>query len=219
MNDKQTYLRCPFAQHTVGFFRVLHTTPHLPSVDIYFNDKLIAEDIHPYQFTKYMPVIEGTYKLSLFEAGSINYPILDNLFTINKHDILTIATSGKCDSLGFLALPDANIEMEPEMAMVSFTHLAANTPSLDITLPDGTTLFENVAFNQVAPYIPIHPSSYTIEARRSETKTTTLVLPDTKFEPNNYYTIYTMDSMDEEPNMQALVTLDSNDYIESKIMT
>lgn len=218
MNYKRTYTSCPTAQHTVGFFRVLHTTPHLPSVDIYFNDKLIAEDVHPYQYTKYMPAIEGTYKLSLFEAGSIGCPILDNLLTIKKHEILTVATSGNSDSLGFLALPDANIEMHPEMAMVSFTHLAANTPALDITLRDGTALFQNVAFNQVAPYIPIDPSNYSLEARLSETNTTSLTLPDTKFEPNNYYTIYTMDSL-REPNLQALVTLDSNDYIHSKIMT
>ncbi|QHI72436.1 DUF4397 domain-containing protein [Aminipila terrae] len=77
-----------------GYVRVLHAVPDAPNVDVYANDKLIAKNLAYGNYTDYMPLNEGTYKISLYAAGDKSSPVLTNMLSIKKDEIITVAASG-----------------------------------------------------------------------------------------------------------------------------
>lgn len=57
-------------ESSMGYVRVIHTVPDAPNVDIYANNKLIINNLAYGSYTDYLPVPEGTYKISLYVAGT-----------------------------------------------------------------------------------------------------------------------------------------------------
>lgn len=138
---------------SMGYVRILHAVPDAPNVDIYANDKIIARNLAFGQNTQYMTVPSGNYEISLYVAGTKDSPVLVNRLAVGNGSITTVTAVGTLDTIGFLAIPDSNMTKESGKAMVRFSHLSPNAPAVDITLPDGTILFRNVSYKQLAPYI------------------------------------------------------------------
>ncbi|MHC1721906.1 MAG: DUF4397 domain-containing protein [Aminipila sp.] len=192
-----------------GYVRVLHAVPGAPNVDVYANDKLIAKNLAYGNYTDYMPLDEGTYKISLYASGDKSSPVLANMLSIKKDEIITVAASGTLKNIGFLAIIDSNVPAQNSNAMVRFAHLSPNAPAVDITLPDGTILFENVFFKQVTSYLQVPPSIYTLQVRLTGTPTVVLTVPDVELDKNTIYTIYAIGLASESPELQALLVEDS----------
>lgn len=217
MNYDTIYSGTPITQHLIGYFRVLHAIPDAPNVDVYANDKLIVENLPYGQYTSYMPMCEGTYKISLYVAGSKTTPVLSNMLRIDTNSILTVAAIGTLSTRGLLAITDANTAKDPTTAMVRFGHLSPNAPAVDITLTDGTIMFSNVSFTQVTSYLAVPPSNYTLQVRLAGTPTVVLTVQNIDLEADKFYSIYAIGLVNAQPPLEALLTLDSNNYINSKI--
>lgn len=198
------------AMPAMGYLRVLHAVPDAPNVDVYANDKLIAQNLSYSQYTKYLPIPEGTYTISLYVTGTKDSPVLSNMLSVNKTDMLTVAAIGMLSNISLLAISDANMPADPTKAKVRFAHLSPNAPAVDITLPDGTILFSNVSFKQVAQYISVPPSTYTLQVRLAGTDTVVLTVPNINLQANKFYTVYAIGLAGETPELQALLVLDSN---------
>jgi len=52
-----------------------------------------------------------------------------------------------------LVLEDDNSAPAMGMAKVRFVHASPDAPTVDITLTDGTTLFDDVSFKEIGSYI------------------------------------------------------------------
>lgn len=193
---------------SMGYVRVLHAVPDAPNVDVYANDKIIAKNLAFGDNTPYTPVSAGTYVISLYVAGTKDSPVLTNRLVIVNNSILTVAAAGTLDTIGFLAIPDSNMPMETGKAMVRFSHLSPNAPAVDITLPDGTILFGNVAFKQLAPYISVPPMNYTLQVRVAGTPNVVLTVPNVSLAQNKIYTVYAVGLVDQSPELEALLLLD-----------
>ena len=116
-------------------------------------------------YTDYLPIPEGTYKISLYVAGTKNSPVLANMLTVNKNSILTVAAVGTLSDIELLAITDANETRKPGKAMIRFSHLSPNAPAVDITLPNGTVNFSNISFKHITSYIDVVPMNYTLQVR------------------------------------------------------
>lgn len=110
-----------------GYVRIMHAVPDAPNVDIYANDNLIANNLAFGDYTEYLTIPEGTYKISVY------------------------------GDIGLLAIADANEIRKPSKAMIRFLHLSPNAPAVDITLPNGTVIFSNVPYKHVTHYIDVAP--------------------------------------------------------------
>lgn len=194
---------------SLGYVRILHAVPDAPNVDIYANDKLIAENLAYGSYTDYVPLDEGNYRISLFATGDKTSPVLANMITINKDDIFTIAANGMLSDISFLGISDSNVPAKADNAMVRFSHLSPNAPAVDITLPDGTIVFDDIGFKQVTSYLPVAPSDYTLEVRLAGTPTVVLTVPNVKLEEDKFYTIYAIGLAGESPELEALLVVDS----------
>ncbi len=199
---------------SMGYVRVIHTVPDAPEVDVYANDKLIISDLAYGDYTDYLSIPEGTYKISLYVAGTKNSPVLANMLTVNKNSILTVAAVGTLSDIGLLAITDANKSRKTEKAMIRFIHLSPNAPAVDITLPNGTVIFSNVSFKQKTPYIDVDPMNYTLQVRAAGTSNVVLTVPNVNLIADKYYSVYAIGLVEETPELEALLLLDGENSME-----
>ena len=193
---------------SMGKVRVIHTVPDAPNVDIYANDKLIISNLAYGDYTDYLSIPEGTYKISLYVAGTKDSPVLSNMITVNKNSILTVAAVGTLSDIGLLAITDSNEARKPGKAMIRLLHLSPNAPAVDITLPDGTVIFSNVAYKHITPYIDVMPMNYTLQVRVAGTSNVVLTVPDVNLNADRYYTIYAIGLAGGSPELEALLLQD-----------
>lgn len=193
--------------NTTGYVRVFHTVPDAPNVDVYADDNKIVEDLAYGEYTDYLPVPEGTYKISLYATGS-DTPVLSNILTVKANSLETVAAVGMLENISLVAIPDANVPMETGKSMLRFAHLSPNAPAVDITLPDGTPLFQNVSFKHLANYIAVPPGNYTVMVRLAGTTNNVLTVPNLNLGANNYYTAYAIGLAGENPSLEAVLLTD-----------
>ena len=137
----------------LSYIRILHASPDAPAVDIYANGNLIAQGLTYKEFTDYLQVNPGRYNIQVFPAGQQMNPVINTDITIPQNNAYTIAAVGRLSSIGLLPIPEIYMP-ETQMRMpnnsnVRFVHLSPNAPAVDITLPDGTKLFENVPYKKI----------------------------------------------------------------------
>jgi hypothetical protein len=191
-----------------GLVRVIHTVPDAPNVDIYANNEIIVSNLAYGKYTDYLPVPVGTYKITLYVAGTKDSPVLSDTLTVNADSILTVAAVGNLSDIEFLEIIDANEVKTPESSMIRFLHLSPNAPAVDITLPDGTVIFSNTSFEQITSYIDVTPMDYTLQVRVAGTDTVVLTVPNVTLDADKYYTIYAIGLAGETPELQALLITD-----------
>jgi hypothetical protein len=194
----------------MGNVRILHAVPDAPNVDIYADDALIANDLAYGEYTDYLELPEGKHKIELFVAGTINEPVLKNVLTVVGDTYLTVAATGTLDNMGFVGIVDADMIMNPGKAMIRFAHLSPDAPAVDITLQNGTVIFQDVSFKEITSYLDVLPMDYTLQVRVAGTETTVLTVPNVNVEEGNFYTVYAIGLVEEEPELEALLLVDEN---------
>lgn len=193
----------------LGYFRIFHTAPDVPSVDVYVDDKLVAENLSYGSYTAYLPMLRENYQISLYKTGTKDSPLLTRIVTIQEGEKITLALATVESGLSFLIIPDAQIIIDPSKSMLRFVHLSPNTPAVNITLPDEKVLFSNVEYRQITPYLSVEPSTYNLQVRAAATSEVLLDVPNVKVDADNYYTVYAIGLLKGEPPLQALLVLDS----------
>lgn len=191
-----------------AYVRVLHAVPDAPNVDVYANGVLLAENVAYGNVTAYIPIEKGIYKITIYPAGSMTTPVLKKMLTVEGNDKLTVAAVGTLSTISAMLIRDSNQPMQKDKALVRFIHLSPDAPAVDITMPDGTVIFNNVSYLQATDYIPLLPSSYTLQVRLANTPTVVLTVPNVLVEANKYYTVYAIGFAGKTPSLQALAVQD-----------
>lgn len=200
----------------MSYIRILHAVPNAPNVDIYANDMMIAKNLPYEKFTEYLEVPSGPYDIKVFPTGETNNYVLDADLTIPPNTISTIAAIGLLPDIDLYPILDPIQEIVPGKACVRFAHLSPNAPAVDITLPNGTIIFDNVEYREVTDYECISPGRIAIQARVAGTDQVVLNVPRIRLQPNRFYTIYAVGLVGETPPLQVLIPLDGNSYIKFK---
>lgn len=197
-----------------SFVRLLHASPDAPAVDIYANNQPIARNFSYRSFTPYVSLDPGMYNIKIYPAGGpkVN-PVLDTNITIPPQKIITLAAVGTLENLSLLPVPDPMMPRDPKKVYIRFVHLSPDAPNLDISLPNGTKLFEDVQYKEITNYIPINPGTYTLEAKVAGTDNTAIYVPNIKLKPNRFYTVYGIGLANGSPSLQVLIPLDGNSYL------
>jgi hypothetical protein len=197
-----------------SYIRLLHAVPDAPAVDIYANDSIIARRL-PYQgFTQYLKVRPGLYNIKIFPAGNKTDIVSETDIDIRPTTINTVAATGLLNDILLLKIDDPEIAIPPGAACIRFGHLSQEAPAVDITLPDGRIVFEDVSFEEVTDYICINPGTYVLQARVAGTNNVVLTVPNIKLTPDRFYSIYAVGLVEGEPSLQVLIPLDGNSYID-----
>ncbi|BBF43124.1 hypothetical protein lbkm_1810 [Lachnospiraceae bacterium KM106-2] len=193
-----------------GYVSVMHAVPNAPNVDVYANGNLIVSNLEYGKYTKYLRIPAQTYDINIYVAGTTDNPVLSRMLTLGRNEIFTVAAVGTLDTIDLLAIRDADVPRVPDKALVRFVHLSPNAPAVDITLPDGTVIFEDISFRQVTEYVPLEDMVYTLQVRLAGTDTVALTVPRVDVRENNYYSIYAIGLVGGQPALDALLVRDGN---------
>ena len=192
-----------------SLLRVFHAAPQAPAVDVYINEKLVFSNLQFTQFSSYVKLKEGEYRIDIFQTGTMLQPIISGSLDLDEGQMLTIAAIGNLDDLSLLVINDnADKKASPKVSSFRVVHLSPNTPAVDI-LVNNKILVESLAFKQNTSYVDIAPGSYNIEAVLSSNKESVLVF-GVLLKANRIYTIYIVG---ESPNLRAIQSVDGNTYL------
>jgi hypothetical protein len=207
------YTREPVPNPVPSRYRLLHASPDAPPVDIYINGKLVAQNLKYANFTNYLQAPGGIYEVKVFPTGKKDSPVINTRLQLIPGSIYTIAAVGNLRDVSLLPILEPLPGPTPGYAMIRFSHLSPGTPAVDITLPDGRKLFQDVEFKETTGYIPVPPGNYTIQARPTGTDKVALIVPSINLQGNKIYTIYAVGLLNGKPPLQVLIPLDGSTYL------
>lgn len=196
-----------------SYIRFLHAVPGAPAVDVYANESLIARGLSYRGFTEYLQVVPGIYSIQIFAAGTTGPTILDTVVEVPVQSIITAAVAGMLPNIGVRAFFEPILPIPPGKLYLRFANLVPDSTGADLTLSDGTILFEDVSFGTATNYISIFPGIYAFNVKQSGTDTNLLYVPNIQLEPARFYTVYFIGSLSGNPPLQVLIPLDGNSYI------
>jgi len=202
-------------ENMLSYIRLLHAAPKAPAVDVYVNDNLLVKNFNYRQFTDYVKIPSGTYNVKVYTSGVKEEPIIETDLFVPPRSVITIAAIRDTNNEVVL-YPIAEVPIENATAgktRVRVVHLIPNAPAVDIALPNGTVIYEDVEFKDIEKYIEVLPGNYTFEVRLAGTEIPILYIPNIRLRANRYYTVYAVGLIGEEPSPQVLIPLDGITYI------
>ena len=211
-------ISCPFAAKNTraplqAHYRILHASPDAPEVDVYVNNVLVFRRLSYREFTRYFQVAPGAYVITVYPTGTRVNPVINQTINIEAGAIYTLAAVNRLQNIALQVIPDPRMSILPARAYVRVVHLSPNAPTVDITLPDGTVVFDDVSYRQATPYVSARPQTYTLQARVAATGQVALTVPNINLRPGRIYTVYVIGLVGEQPGLQVLIPLDGSTYL------
>ncbi|MHC6179484.1 DUF4397 domain-containing protein [Clostridium sp. JNZ X4-2] len=209
--------RCSYRMpeiNPVSYIRFLNASPNSPAVDVYLNERLLFRNLAYKSFSDYVDIPHGTYNIRVFPTGSTENPIIDKNLFIPAEKIFTIAAVDNYPNINLLPIEDIRRPKIPNRALIRFVNLTSDSSSLDLGLSNGNILFPNVSYKEVTQYIPMTPGVYTLEISTSDSHNRVLHIPNVQLAPNRFYSIYSVGNLSGPPEIQVLIPLDGNSYLE-----
>ncbi len=195
-----------------SYVRVLHASPDAPGVDIYLNRMLVARNLLYKNFTPYLPLMPGKYKVEVYATGTRVNPVIDTVLDVMPNSDYTVAATGMLENIKPLVINDTAMMLPGHKGQVKFVHLSPNAPAVDVTLRDGTELFKNIEFREISENLLVDPGRYTLQVRLAGTDDVVLTVPNVVIDPKRYYTVYAVGLAGGNPPLQALIALDKASY-------
>jgi hypothetical protein len=202
------------AQAPAAFIRILHAAPLCKKIDLYADGYLLARNLNYKKFTQYLKVPSGQLlNIKVYFSGTTSNPITGTEITLKPNLIYTIAFSGKSPYLEIYPVQDTKAEMTRNSSNIRFVNLSHDSPSMNITLSDGTVLFHNMNFRNVSGYKQFDPKVYTFYVREVKQNSKILTISNIDIKPEQNYTIYITGMSEGKPGLQSLMLIDGSTYI------
>lgn len=195
------------AQENMSFVKILHASPGAPAVDIYIDDKISVEDLAFSEATEYLPLLAGTYNIKVYAAGTTDNPVINTNVELPGGTRLTVAAIGNLDDIRLLPIPEDIKPSTMQGAFIRVAHLSPDAPAVDVTLPNGTVVFQDVEFGEVTDYVNIPRGVYTLQIRPTGSSTVVMTISNVEIMPNFYYTFYVLGQLEGDPSLQVLATV------------
>lgn len=208
-NDWPCYKEMPATSDS--YVRILHASPDAPSVDIYANGNIIAKNLAYKQLTDYVEVKPGEYIIQVYPAGEKTNPVIDTKLKVPAENSFTIAAVGMLSDISLLPIMEMYMPMvDKRKSYIRFAHLSPNAPAVDITLPDGTSVFSEVSYKEYTDYLYVTPGNYTLQVKPAGSDDVVLTVPNVKLSPGTIYTVYAVGLVGKEPSLDAIISVDGD---------
>jgi hypothetical protein len=191
--------------------RVVHASPDAPAVDVCADGSELFEGAEFPAATAYATVPAGSYDISVIPAGAgcDTAGVIEATLNFASGTDTTVVAINTLDEIEAIVLTDDNSAPDDGLARVRFVHASPDAPTVDITLADGTTLFDDVSFGENGGYIEVDAGTYDLEVRDETGTVTVLELPGVELEDGAVYTIFAIGFLAGDPDLDVLVTIDN----------
>ena len=193
------------AQQMNSYIRVFHASPNAPAVDVYVNGSLIVQNLAYKEVSQYLPVPAGTYNIRVYPSGTMINPVINTSISIPENSVFNVAAIGTLPNISLYPIPEPNVGENFGKPCVRFVHLSPNAPAVDITLADGTRVFDNVSYTGITHYVCVPAGTYTFNVNVAGTDNIALTVPNVRLDDNTYYTIYAVGLVGQSPPLEAVI--------------
>ena len=167
----------PTAPAMEGMVRVAHLSPDAPNVDVWVDSTKVLTNVPFKAFSDYLSLDAGRYQVQVVATGTTSPAVIDTELTVEAGRAVTVS------AVGLLANIDVIVSVDQPGPTTNrptfrFVHASPDAPAVDITLPDGTVLFGNVAFGDVEAYLPVDAGTYDLQVRVAGSDTVVLSFAD-----------------------------------------
>jgi len=200
-------------ENPISYLRFFNASPDIKEIDVYSDDKTIVKKLKFKEFTEYIPLKSGMYRIRIYESSSKKQPIIDGNVFLPPKKIFTAAAAGYLHDISLKLINDEIKKIHKGMAMVRFSNLSPNSPPLDLYLPNGKKIFSNTDYEEAEGYITINPKEYRYDIKASATDKIILKVPNVRIQGDKIYTIYVIGLLNEKPPLQVVIPLDGNTYL------
>lgn len=189
--------------------RVLHAIPEGESVDIYFNGTPFFNNLNFTEFSPYVYVPGGKYKVTVYPSETLDKPIIDEEIRVDINELVTIAIIIDEGVPKLLEITEDTEMANGKNSKVRAVHLSPNTPAVNI-LVDDNILFEDIEYKEVTDYVVVAPKTYKVDIEASE---------NNKLIRSNLITInenrvYSFYAIGNAPNVQIIQSLDGITFMQ-----
>jgi Domain of unknown function (DUF4397) len=155
----------------VGYVRLAHLSPDTPKVDVYLDklgDSTFAEQVFHHvgygDSSKYLALPVGTYRVSMRAENSpaASPPVITTDVIVNEGAAYTVAGVGRFSGLGLKIFNDDLSRPTGGKAKVRVIQASIKAPIIDVSLPDGTAIADNIAFSETTAYQIVPPGTWTL---------------------------------------------------------
>lgn len=189
--------------------RVFNASPQSPPVDVYINGKIIFSNLEYKEFSNYVILAKGAYRIDIFPAGTSEKPAISGSIDLEEGQILTIAAIGNLDNLELLVINDhSDKKVSSDKSAFRVVHLSPNAPAVDILVNDKI-LVTDLKYKQNTSYVDAQPGKYNIDVVLTEEHMAVLSFSAT-LKADRIYTIYIVGDV---PNIEAIQSVDGNTYL------
>lgn len=185
--------------------RVFHASPNAPAVDVYANGNLLVKNLGYKEVSQYLPVPAGTYNIKVYPSGKMTNPVINTSVGIPENSVFNVAAIGTLPNISLYPIPEPIMGQQFGRPCVRFVHLSPNAPAVDITLADGTKVFNNVSYKGITDYACVPTGTYTFKVNVAGTNNTALTVPNVRLDDNTYYTIYAVGLVGQSPPLEAVL--------------
>lgn len=193
--------------------RLFHAAPRVPAVDIYANDRLVARRLSYTQFTSYLALDAGTYRIQVFPAGQKILPVLTADIPVAEGTIYTMAVIGILPRIGILPVEDGYAPFSLNRVNIRLVNLSPGAPGIDMNLRDQPDLFSDITYTEASDYKPMIPGNYEFFISAHLTGQTLLYVP-ARLLPRRNLTFYIVGLLEEQtPPLQVLIPMDGSTYL------
>lgn len=169
--------------------KVVHASPDAPGVDLLVDNNIAGVNLTFPNNTGYLSVDEGTRNVKVNVHGT-STTVIEADLPINGNKNYSVFAVDAVSNLTPLVIEDDLTSPASGNSHVRFIHLSPDAPEVDITLTDGTVVFENYKFKQYSDFTPLPAASYDLQVRLAGTETVVLELPGISVMDGTIYTIF-----------------------------
>ncbi len=189
--------------------RALHAVVDGDVVDIYLNGSPFFNNVQFTNFTPYVYVPEGKYKIEVFLRDQKENPIITDNIEINAGELNTIAVIGESGkTIEILPIKEEMEIPTGNKSKVRFIHLVPNGRLVNILL-DKEMVLEDAEYKEVTPYTDIDPKTYQVDVLLNENGQLIRQIRVT-INPGRVYSFYALGN---KPNFQIFQSLDGATFM------
>ena len=196
-----------------GYIRFMNASPGEQRVDIYVNGRKVAANLLYRNFTEYMKVFPGWYRMAVYAAGTRTNPLTVTTLRVQANDIITMAVIGLAGDISTQAINDSRRWLSRNRVNVRFVQLSPNAPTMDAYWDDALVLAE-LNYQDVSRYLQTTAGSHNLKMRDSLSGANLVESPDVSVENGKAYTIYIVGDINDRTGLQILVPLEGATYLD-----
>lgn len=196
----------------MAYIRFLNANPMVGPVDIYVNGRKVVSGLQYQDFTEYMKVFQGYYRIAVFKAGMQDDPIAVTRLNVIRNRIYTIAVTGDMQNVNTEVIVDGRRTLNPDLSYMRFIHLSPNAPAVDVYVDDRLVL-KDLEFTEASRYLSLLPGDHNITFKKANTDEVLLVDPMATLKGGKAYSVYFVGEDGMEPGLQVLIPLEGTTYL------